>query len=866
MIPKIPLASWIESIVDWMSSSLSGLFKVISVVIQEVVGFFSGLFMLPHPLLFIAILGVLAFLVGRLPLTLFTVIGFLLVDNLGYWSQSMDTLGLVITSGLISILVGVPVGIWLAYSKTAARIITPLLDFMQTMPAFVYLLPAVTFFSLGVVPGVIASVIFAIPPTIRLTHLGIKQVSSELVEAADAFGSTSAQKLFKVQLPLALPTVMSGINQTIMLSLSMVVIASMIGAQGIGAEVYRAVTQLQIGKGFEAGLAVVVLAIVLDRFTQNLFMPGRKKTSRVSTKQKAWITAAATLLVLVAGFSQYFTGSTTSAGGNNGAANAVGKEVNYQIIGIDPGAGIMKSTAKAIKDYNLSDWNLIEGSGAAMTATLDKAIKNEQPIIITGWTPHWMFNKYDLKYLEDPKKSFGDAEEIHTIARKGLKEDHPVAYEFLKRFKWTSDEMGEMMIAIQDGTSPEQAAKDYAEKHADQIDEWTKGLTPVNGDAFKLSYVAWDSEIASTNLLKYVMENKLGYKVNALQVEAGPMWTGVASGDVDASPAAWLPLTHADYWERYKDQVEDLGANMTGVRTGLVVPKYMTDVNSIEDLETGASTSGSSSEPAANANVGDEVNHRIIGIDPGAGIMKSTASAIEKYGLTNWNLVEGSGAAMTATLDKAYKNKEPIIITGWTPHWMFNQYDLKYLEDPDKVYGDAEEIHTIARKGLKEDHPVAYEFLSRFKWTSDEMGEMMIAIQDGTSPEQAAKDYAGKHKDQIDEWTKGLTPVNGDTFRLGYVAWDSEIASTNLLKYVMENNLGYKVNALQVEAGPMWTGVASGDVDASPAAWLPLTHADYWAKYKDQLDDLGANMTGVKTGLVVPAYMDIKSIADLKDK
>lgn len=861
MIPKIPLASWIESIVDWMSSSLSGLFNVISVVIQEVVGFFSGLFLLPHPLLFIAILGVLAFLVGRLPLTLFTVIGFLLVDNLGYWSQSMDTLGLVITSGLISILIGVPVGIWLAYSKTAARIITPLLDFMQTMPAFVYLLPAVTFFSLGVVPGVIASVIFAIPPTIRLTHLGIKQVSGELVEAADAFGSTSMQKLFKVQLPLALPTVMSGINQTIMLSLSMVVIASMIGAQGIGAEVYRAVTQLQIGKGFEAGLAVVVLAIVLDRFTQNLFMPGRKKTSRVSSKQKAWIAAAATLVVLVAGFSQYFTGGTTSAGGNNTAANAVGEEVNYQIIGIDPGAGIMKSAAKAIEDYKLSDWTLIEGSGAAMTATLDKAIKNEEPIIITGWTPHWMFNKYDLKYLEDPEKSFGDAEEIHTIARKGLKEDHPVAYEFLSRFQWTSDQMGEMMTAIQDGTSPEEAAKAYAEKHADQIAEWTKGLTPVNGDAFKLSYVAWDSEIASTNLLKYVMENNLGYKVNALQVEAGPMWTGVASGDVDASPAAWLPLTHADYWERYKDQVDDLGANMTGVRTGLVVPSYMTDVNSIEDLETGAA----SSAPTANANVGDEVNHQIIGIDPGAGIMKSTASAIEHYGLSNWNLVEGSGAAMTATLDKAFKNEEPIIITGWTPHWMFNQYDLKYLDDPDKVFGDAEEIHTIARKGLKEDQPVAYEFLSRFQWTSDDMGEMMIAIQGGTSPEQAAKDYAEKHADQISEWTKGLTPVNGKTLRLGYVAWDSEIASTNLLKYVLETELGYTVNALQVEAGPMWTGVATGDVDASPAAWLPLTHADYWDKYKDQIDDLGANMTGVKTGLVVPAYMDVQSINDLKD-
>lgn len=270
-MPKIPLASWIESLVDWMGVYLSGLFDAISFIIQKVVGFFNDVFMLPHPYLFILILAVLAWFLGRLPLTLFTVIGFFVIDNLGYWSQTMSTLSLVITSALISVLLGVPLGILTAYSKTASRILIPLLDFMQTMPAFVYLLPAVTFFSLGVVPGVIASVIFAIPPTIRLTRLGIMQVSGELTEAADAFGSTSAQKLFKVQLPLAMPTLMAGINQTIMLSLSMVVIASMIGAQGIGAEVYRAVTQLQIGKGFEAGLAVVILAIVLDRFTQNIF-------------------------------------------------------------------------------------------------------------------------------------------------------------------------------------------------------------------------------------------------------------------------------------------------------------------------------------------------------------------------------------------------------------------------------------------------------------------------------------------------------------------------------------------------------------------------------------------------------------------
>ncbi|MFC7681294.1 glycine betaine ABC transporter substrate-binding protein [Paenibacillus sp. GCM10028914] len=281
-----------------------------------------------------------------------------------------------------------------------------------------------------------------------------------------------------------------------------------------------------------------------------------------------------------------------SACGNSGdktngeaGTKTIGQQVNYEIIGIDPGAGIMKASAKAIEDYGLTDWKLIEGSGAAMTATLAKAMKNEEPIIITGWTPHWMFAKYDLKYLEDPKKTFGEAEEIHTLARKGLEADHPEAYQFLKNFKWTADEMGEIMTAIQEGTSPTEAAKAWAESHPDRIDEWTKDITPVSNKELKLSYVAWDSEIASTHLVQYILENKLGYKVTALQVEAGPMWTGVANGDVDASVSAWLPLTHADYWEKFKDKVEDLGANMEGVKTGLVVPSYM-DINSIEDLKT----------------------------------------------------------------------------------------------------------------------------------------------------------------------------------------------------------------------------------------------------------------------------------------
>ncbi|GGN99284.1 glycine betaine ABC transporter substrate-binding protein [Saccharibacillus kuerlensis] len=304
---------------------------------------------------------------------------------------------------------------------------------------------------------------------------------------------------------------------------------------------------------------------------------------------KKWFGMTSLAAVLVLGACSSGGGSTTT--GTDAANNSdststqasIGAQVDHKIIGIDPGAGIMTATQKAIDDYGLSDWNLIEGSGAAMTATLDKAIKKEEPIIITGWTPHWMFAKYDLKYLEDPKKSYGDAEEIHTIARLGLQEDHPEAYQFLTNFEWTEEEMGEMMIAIQDGTSAEQAAADFVEAHPERVAEWTNGITPVDGETITLAFVAWDSEIASTNLVKYIMQEELGFTVKDLQVDAGPMWLGVAQGDADASLAAWLPLTHADYWNQYQDKIEDLGANMKGVKTGLVVPAYV-DANSIEDL------------------------------------------------------------------------------------------------------------------------------------------------------------------------------------------------------------------------------------------------------------------------------------------
>ena len=199
----------------------------------------------------------------------FAAVALWLVDHMGLWPAMMETLSLVIASTIIAMLFGLPLGIAMAAKDSVASIVRPILDLMQTMPAFVYLIPAAMFFGLGAVPGTIATVIFSMPPVVRLTNLGIRQVDVEFVEAGHAFGCTASQLLFKVQLPNALPSIMAGINQTIMLSLSMVVIASMIGAGGIGNTVLTGIQRLDVGTGFEGGLAVVILAVVLDRITQS---------------------------------------------------------------------------------------------------------------------------------------------------------------------------------------------------------------------------------------------------------------------------------------------------------------------------------------------------------------------------------------------------------------------------------------------------------------------------------------------------------------------------------------------------------------------------------------------------------------------
>ncbi|MCL1696696.1 MULTISPECIES: glycine betaine ABC transporter substrate-binding protein [unclassified Lysinibacillus] len=257
-----------------------------------------------------------------------------------------------------------------------------------------------------------------------------------------------------------------------------------------------------------------------------------------------------------------------------------------------------------------------------------------------------------------------------------------------------------------------------------------------NSKDVNLAYVEWDTEIASTNVVGQVLED-LGYNVTLTPLDNAIMWEAVSKGEADGMVAAWLPNTHAPQYKKYKDDLDELGENLSGAKIGLVVPSYM-DVNSIEDLK-------------------NQADKTITGIEPGAGITAATETAKDEYdNLADWNLLTSSSGAMTTSLAKAIKNKEDIVVTGWSPHWKFAKYDLKYLEDPKGIYGGEETINTFARKGLKEDQPDVYSVLDNFHWTSEDLENVMLEIMNGKDPKQAAKDWVKDNEDKVAEWTKDV--------------------------------------------------------------------------------------------------------------
>lgn len=263
------------------------------------------------------------------------------------------------------------------------------------------------------------------------------------------------------------------------------------------------------------------------------------------------------------------------------------------------------------------------------------------------------------------------------------------------------------------------------------------GLSAITAQAQEtvtLAYVEWASEVASTNVVRAVLEEQ-GYEVRMTSLSAAAMWQALAHGDADAIVAAWLPTTHADYMERVSDSVVDLGPNLDGTKLGLVVPEY-TDIDSVSDINDHA----------------DAIDGQIIGIDPGAGLMSLTEEALDVYGL-DVNLRSGSDATMVAALASAINNEEDIVVTSWTPHWMFARWDLKYLDDPEGVFGGAEQVHTVARLGLDEDLPEVYAILENFSWTPDQMGEVMLMNQEeGSDPYENAQQWVDDNQDTVEQW------------------------------------------------------------------------------------------------------------------
>ncbi|MEV5974918.1 ABC transporter permease/substrate binding protein [Streptomyces sp. NPDC051921] len=584
-MPRIPLGQWVDSSVDWLQSELSWLFDAVSTVVTGLYDGIDAVLSAPQPLLFAGILAVLAWWLRGLATGVVAFAAFALVDSVELWDEAMATLSLVLVATLVTLVIAVPLGIWAARSKTVSAVLRPVLDFMQTMPAMVYLIPGIIFFGVGVVPGIIATIVFALPPGVRMTELGIRQVDGELVEAAEAFGTTPRNTLLRVQLPLALPTIMAGVNQVIMLGLSMVVIAGMVGGGGLGGAVYRAIGNVDIGLGFEAGISIVILAMYLDRMTGALGRQVSPLGRRAAAKARAASVAR--------------TGAKIWGHRPQPVTALVGVVVLALVAG---GMGFLGGTG-----------------GASTTAS---------------------------------------------------------------------------------------------------------GPNTGHGKKISLGYIPWDEGIASTFLWKELLERR-GYEVDTKQLEAGALYTGLAGGQIDFQTDSWLPVTHAQYWEKYRNKLEDLGSWYGPTSLELSVPSYMKDVNTLADLKGKAG----------------KVKGRIVGIEPSAGMMGILKDKVLKdYGLEGeYQVVDGSTPGMLAELKRAYDKKEPIVVTLWSPHWAYSTYDLKKLQDPKGSWGKGDGVHTLARKGFAAENPEVGAWLKNFKLSEQELTGLEAVIQEtGKGKEQEA--------------------------------------------------------------------------------------------------------------------------------
>ncbi|MDG9720574.1 ABC transporter permease/substrate binding protein [Streptomyces sp. DH24] len=715
-MPRIPFGDWVNSSVDWLLDNVSWLFDFLKTVFLGAYDGIDAVLQAPEPLLLAGIFAVIAFWLRGTVAGVLAFAGFAFIDSLGLWENAMMTLSLVLVATIIALVVSVPVGIWAARSERVSGVVRPVLDFMQTLPAMIYLIPAILFFGSGAPAGIVATLIFALAPGVRMTELGIRQVDKELVEAAEAFGTTPRNILLRVQLPLALPTVMAGVNQVIMLGLSMAAIAGMVGADGLGGDVNEAIGQLNVGLGSEAGVAIVILAIYLDRMTSAL-------------------------------------GTQVSPLGRRAAAR-------------------LRAT------QGLKIWSYRPRPSVAVIGVVVLAL------------------------VAGGMGMFGSADKGTATAADG---------------------------------------------------------NVGRGKKISIGYIPWDEGVASTFLWKEILERR-GYEVETKQMEAGPLYTSLASGDIDFQTDAWLPTTHESYWKKYGKQLDDLGSWYDETSLELTVPSYMKDVNSLEDLKGKAGRFGG----------------KITGIEPSAGMMSLLKSKVLKeYGLdSEYKVVDSSTPAMLAQLKRAYADKKPIVVTLWSPHWAYSDYGLKKLKGPKGTWGKGDGVHTLSRKGFAADNPVVGEWLKNFEMTEKQLTSLEAEINKAGKgkQQQAVKTWLKQNPGVVDKLAPagngaGGTPAEAKRpLDVAWFPWDEDIAVTYLWKNVLERR-GYRLNLKQMDVGPVYTGLASGDLDLNFDAWLPYAQKNYWDQHKDRLNDLGTWYEPTSLELAVPSYVkDVESLADLKGK
>ncbi|MFF9113623.1 ABC transporter permease/substrate binding protein [Streptomyces sp. NPDC014805] len=839
-MPRIPLGDWVNSAVDWLLNHVSWLFDFFKTVFTGAYDGIDAVLQAPEPLLLAGIFAVLAFWLRGALAGVLTFAGFAFIDSLQLWDDAMVTLALVLVATIIALVISVPVGIWAARSSRVSSLVRPVLDFMQTLPAMIYLIPAILFFGTGASAGIVATLIFALAPGVRMTELGIRQVDKELVEAAEAFGTTPRNTLLRVQLPLALPTVMAGVNQVIMLGLSMAAIAGMVGTGGLGGDVNEAIGQLNVGLGSEAGVAIVILAIYLDRMTSALGTQvsplGRRAAARARAARglKIWsyrprpqiAVIGVVILGLVAGGMGVFGGKgagtavadgtdvgqgkkitigyipwdegvastylwkeileqrgyqvdakqfdagplyTSLAAGNvdfqtdawlptthaqyvkkygdrlddlgtwygptslelsvpaymkdvDTLADLKGKAAEFggKITGIESGAGEMALLkSKVLKAYGLDkEYKVVDSSTPAMLAELKRAYSKKEPIAVTLWSPHWAYNDYRLKKLKDPRGAWGKGDALHTLARKGFAGDNPLVAKWLKAFKLDEKQLTGLEAEINKAGKGRQqdAVRAWLKKNPGLVDK----LAPVqNAKAAEtkrpvnVAWFPWDEDIAVTHLWKNVLERR-GYRLNLKQMDVGPVYTGLASGDLDLNFDAWLPYAQANYWDKSKDRLKDLGTWYRPTSLEIAVPSYVKGVTSLEDLKGKAGTFGG----------------KIIGIEPGTGEMNLLKTKVlPGYGLDKeYQVVDGSTPAMLAELKRAYAKKQPVAVVLWSPHWAYSQYQLTKLKDDKKLFGEGNTIRTIASERFPEQYPQLTRWIRNFRMSEAELGSLEAEI------------------------------------------------------------------------------------------------------------------------------------------